>query len=103
MLSSFSKLTIWLVIAVAAGFGVASAQTGGGRLTLAVVRFARSLLNACFVSEAEYLLCDDRVALWIHGHTHDSFDYCVRETRVMCNLLRLRQSGWQCDVRHLSK
>ena len=33
MLSSFSKLTIWLVIAVAAGFGVASAQTGGGRLT----------------------------------------------------------------------
>ncbi|MEP7300426.1 MAG: metallophosphoesterase [Caldimonas sp.] len=48
-------------------------------------RFAGSLLNACFVSEAEYLLGDDRVALWIHGHTHDSFDYCVRGTRVICN------------------
>jgi len=27
----------------------------------------------------------NRVALWIHGHTHDSFDYLVRDTRVVCN------------------
>lgn len=33
MLSSFSKLTIWLVIAMAAGCAVASAQSSGGRLT----------------------------------------------------------------------
>ena len=26
-----------------------------------------------------------RVALWIHGHTHDSFDYSVKGTRVLCN------------------
>jgi predicted phosphodiesterase len=46
-------------------------------------RFADSLLNACFVSDAEHLL--GRAALWIHGHTHDSFDYVVRGTRVVCN------------------
>src|SRR5678816_246409 len=35
-------------------------------------RYADSLLNACFVSDAEYLLDTDRAPLWIHGHTHDS-------------------------------
>lgn len=23
--------------------------------------------------------------LWIRGHTHDSFDYSLKETRVVCN------------------
>ena len=48
-------------------------------------RFAGSLLNACFVSDAAHLLRADRVELWIHGHTHDSFDYRVNGTRVVCN------------------
>ena len=48
-------------------------------------RFADSLLNACFVSDAEYLIDGSRVRLWIHGHTHDSFDYLVKGTRVLCN------------------
>ena len=48
-------------------------------------RFAGSLLNAGFVSDAEHLLGADRVQLWIHGHTHDSFDYAVNGTRVVCN------------------
>ena len=48
-------------------------------------RFAQSLLNACFVSDAEYLLDGSRVGLWIHGHTHDTFDYRVNGTRVVCN------------------
>jgi hypothetical protein len=26
-----------------------------------------------------------RAALWIHGHTHDSFDYVVRGTRIVAN------------------
>ena len=26
-----------------------------------------------------------RARLWIHGHTHDSFDYRLNETRVVCN------------------
>ncbi|MEO6896823.1 MAG: metallophosphoesterase [Caldimonas sp.] len=48
-------------------------------------RFAHSLLNACFVSDAERLLGGSRVQLWIHGHTHDTFDYRVNGTRVVCN------------------
>jgi hypothetical protein len=48
-------------------------------------RFAGSLLNACFVSDLERLAGGDRVQLWIHGHTHDSFDYLVNGTRIVCN------------------
>ena len=48
-------------------------------------RFAGSLLNACFVSNAERLMDGARVGLWVHGHTHDSFDYTVNGTRVVCN------------------
>ena len=48
-------------------------------------RFAGSLLNACFVSDAEALVGAGRAQWWIHGHTHDSFDYAVQGTRVVCN------------------
>lgn len=48
-------------------------------------RFSSSLLNACFVSDAEHLLDGRRVRLWVHGHTHDSFDYLLNGTRVVCN------------------
>jgi predicted phosphodiesterase len=48
-------------------------------------RFADSLLNACFVSDAEHLIDESRARLWIHGHTHDSFDYFLNGTRVVCN------------------
>jgi predicted phosphodiesterase len=48
-------------------------------------RFAGSPLNACFVSNAQHLLDGARAQLWVHGHTHDSFDYVVNGTRVICN------------------
>jgi predicted phosphodiesterase len=48
-------------------------------------RFAGSPLNACFVSDAQYLLDGGHAQLWIHGHTHDSFDYVLNGTRVVCN------------------
>lgn len=48
-------------------------------------RFAGSPFNAAFVSNAEDLLDGQRVRLWIHGHTHDSYDYDVHGTRVLCN------------------
>ena len=48
-------------------------------------RFADSLLNACFVSDAERLVDGARACLWVHGHTHDSFDYSLNGTRVVCN------------------
>ena len=48
-------------------------------------RFAGSPLNACFVSDLEALVAGSGVTLWIHGHTHDSFDYRVAGTRVVAN------------------
>ena len=48
-------------------------------------RFAGSPVNACFVSDAEALVAGSGAALWVHGHTHDSFDYQVGGTRVLCN------------------
>lgn len=48
-------------------------------------RFDGALLNACFVSRAEYLFAAGPVDLWVHGHTHDSFDYQLGSTRIVCN------------------
>lgn len=46
-------------------------------------RFADSPVSAAFVSDCTALM--GRSVLWIHGHTHDSFDYTVNGTRVVCN------------------
>ena len=48
-------------------------------------RFAESIVNPSFVSNAEHLLDGRRIALWVHGHAHDGFDYAVNGTRVLCN------------------
>lgn len=48
-------------------------------------RFAGSPINPCFVSDLETLMDGRQARLWIHGHTHNSFDYQVRGTRVLCN------------------
>jgi predicted phosphodiesterase len=46
-------------------------------------RYKTSLTSACFASRLDDLL--GASALWIHGHTHDSFDYVRHGTRVVCN------------------
>ena len=56
-------------------------------------RFADSLLNACFVSDAERLIDAARARLWIHGHTHDSFDYRLNGTRLVCNARGYTKDG----------
>lgn len=48
-------------------------------------RFAGSPLNPCFASDAEHLVDGRQAQLWIHGHMHDSFDYPLNGTRVVCN------------------
>ncbi len=62
-------------------------------------RFDGALLNACFVSDAEYLFGAGRVDLWIHGHTHDSFDYTIGDTRVVCNPRGYTRDG-VCENAH---
>lgn len=46
-------------------------------------RYKRDTLSACFASNLDRLL--GKSELWVHGHTHDSFDYKVNGTRVVCN------------------
>jgi len=51
-----------------------------------VTRYQGSLLNCFFVCpEAEEILLSRSPRLWIHGHTHDSVDYRLGATRVICN------------------
>jgi predicted phosphodiesterase len=47
-------------------------------------RFRGSTLNPAFASHLPTLVCNP-VRLWIHGHTHDSVDFMVDGTRVVCN------------------
>lgn len=46
-------------------------------------RFKADLITPYFASDMSHIMpyCD----LWIHGHTHDSFDYMLGDTRVVCN------------------
>jgi predicted phosphodiesterase len=48
-------------------------------------RFKNDLLNAAFASHLDPIVSASGAALWIHGHTHDSCDYKIATTRVVCN------------------
>lgn len=48
-------------------------------------RFQGDALNPAFASNLEELILRYQPALWIHGHMHDSFDYRIGRTRVVCN------------------
>lgn len=48
-------------------------------------RFAGSPLHAYFCSEFRELIERHQPALWVHGHTHDSCDYQIGRTRILCN------------------
>lgn len=48
-------------------------------------KYADSLLNACFISDLDSHIARWKPTLWIHGHTHDSYDYRVANTRIVCN------------------
>lgn len=41
-------------------------------------------LSAAYASRLEHLMGHPAV-LWVHGHTHDSADYVIAGTRVICN------------------
>lgn len=49
-------------------------------------QYVGNALNRFFVAGDAAPLVEDRGArLWIHGHTHVSFDYRIGKTRVVCN------------------
>ena len=44
------------------------------------------LTNGGYSSDmSEFILDHPQIKVWTHGHTHDTFDYMVGETRILCN------------------
>jgi len=44
-----------------------------------------SVPSAAFASNMEDLIFETGPDLWVHGHIHDSSDYRIGKTRVICN------------------
>jgi predicted phosphodiesterase len=43
-------------------------------------------MNGAYSSNLDQFILDHpNIKLWVHGHTHDEFDYMIGETRVLCN------------------
>ncbi len=42
-------------------------------------------LNGAYASELFEEIITTQPDIWFHGHTHDSFDYMIGKTRVICN------------------
>lgn len=44
------------------------------------------LMNGGYSSDlSEFILDHPEIKYWTHGHTHDTFDYQIGETRILCN------------------
>ncbi|MDB5526547.1 MAG: calcineurin-like phosphoesterase protein [Rhizobium sp.] len=48
-------------------------------------KFLGDPVTPAFCSDLSDLIDRFQPAAWIHGHTHDSFDYMVGRTRIICN------------------
>jgi hypothetical protein len=48
-----------------------------------VPRYAKDPISACFASNLDHLLGYSRY--WLHGHMHDSLNYEVKGTKIVCN------------------
>jgi len=44
------------------------------------------IMNGAYSSDlSEFILDHPQIKMWTHGHTHDTFNYLVGSTRVVCN------------------
>jgi hypothetical protein len=44
------------------------------------------VMNGAFHTElGDFIAYRPQIKLWVHGHTHDEFDYAIGETRIVCN------------------
>ena len=47
---------------------------------------ADTIMNGGFTSNLDdFIAYRPQIKLWMHGHTHEEFDYVIGETRVVCN------------------
>lgn len=51
-------------------------------------KYKTSEISGGYASDLEQFIIDNpQIKYWIHGHTHESFDYNIDNTRVICNPL----------------
>ena len=44
------------------------------------------IMSGAYSSDlSEFIMDRPQIKLWTHGHTHESFDYMVGDTRIVCN------------------
>jgi len=71
-------------------------RSAGGKKTVVVThhgisplsiheRFSGDGINCAFMTDLSAEIYDNGPDLWVHGHTHDSFDYLLGRTRVIVN------------------
>ena len=64
--------------------------------------YTDSILNQYFLCDVQAELIDKKQPkMWVHGHTHTSFDYHIGETRIICNPFGYARVGenWDFDER----
>jgi predicted phosphodiesterase len=47
--------------------------------------YAVDYMTSCFISNMDHMMSDERVAMWVHGHTHYCVDYTINGTRIVSN------------------
>ena len=62
-----------------------------------------TLMNGGYASDlSEFILDRPQIKLWTHGHMHQTFDYMIGGTRVVCNPRGYEShgevSGWDPDI-----
>lgn len=50
-------------------------------------QWADSDINHYFITPMEAFIAERSPKLWLHGHTHNTCDYSIMNTRVICNAL----------------
>lgn len=48
-------------------------------------RHVDAITSAAFASNLEDVITEGKPVLWVHGHVHNSFDYELDGTRILCN------------------
>lgn len=45
-----------------------------------------TIMNGAYSTDlSEFILDNPEIKVWTHGHTHDTFDYNIGDTRIICN------------------
>ena len=50
-----------------------------------LTKYKNDILTAAFVADLEGFISDSNIKVWIHGHLHNTSDYMIGDTNIICN------------------